>query len=81
MKQDTIKRIRVGLLALIFPVMLGGFLLWPLLSLGLASLTPEQGSSLSFALYIEVLVSKHYLSSFWNTFLLSLLSTLIALVI
>lgn len=75
------KQIRVGLLALIFPVMLTGFLFWPLLSLGLQSLLPEQGGSISLSLYKEVLMSKHYLSSFWNTFLLSLLSTLIALLI
>jgi putative spermidine/putrescine transport system permease protein len=81
MKQETMKQIRVGLLALIFPVMLTGFLFWPLLSLGLQSLLPEQGGSISLSLYKEVLMSKHYLSSFWNTFLLSLLSTLIALLI
>lgn len=80
MEQSTWKRIRVGLLALIFPVLLGGFLFWPLLSLGLQSLSPE-GEELSFSLYTEVLLSKHYLSSFWNTFMLSFLSTLIALVI
>lgn len=80
MEQHTWKRIRVGLLALIFPVLLGGFLFWPLLSLGLQSLSPE-GAGISLALYKEVLLSKHYLSSFWNTFLLSLLSTLIALII
>jgi len=81
MKQETMKQIRVGLLALIFPVMLTGFLFWPLLSLGLQSLLPEQGGSISLSLYKEVLMSKHYLLSFWNTFLLSLLSTLIALLI
>lgn len=80
MEQSTWKTIRVGLLALIFPVLLGGFLFWPLLSLGLQSLSPE-GEGLSFSLYTEVLLSKHYLSSFWNTFMLSFLSTLIALVI
>lgn len=80
MEQENWKRIRIALLALIFPVLLGGFLFWPLLSLGLESISPN-GGSLSLALYKEVLLSKHYLSSFWNTFLLSLLSTLIALVI
>lgn len=80
MEQEIWKRIRIALLALIFPVLLGGFLFWPLLSLGLESLSGDEGG-LSLALYKEVLLSKHYLSSFWNTFLLSLLSTLIALVV
>lgn len=80
MEQENWKRIRIALLALIFPVLLGGFLFWPLLSLGLESISSQDGA-LSLALYGEVLLSKHYLSSFWNTFLLSLLSTLIALVI
>lgn len=80
METNTWKRIRVALLALIFPVLLAGFLGWPLLSLGLQSLVGEEGG-FTFSLYKEVLVSKHYLVSFWNTFLLSLLSTLVALLI
>ncbi len=80
MEQELWKRIRIALLSLIFPVLLGGFLFWPLLSLGLESISGDEGA-LSLALYKEVLLSKHYLSSFWNTFLLSLLSTLIALVV
>ena len=80
MGQDDWKRVRVALLALIFPVVLGGFLFWPLLSLGLQSIFPSEGT-FSMELYRQVLLSKHYLSSFWNTFLISLLSTLIALVV
>jgi len=80
MGQDDWKRIRVALLALIFPVVLGGFLFWPLLSLGLQSIFPSEGT-FSMEMYRQVLLSKHYLSSFWNTFLISLLSTLIALVV
>ncbi len=80
MEQEIVKRIRIALLALIFPVLLGGFLFWPLLSLGFESISSDEGA-LSLSLYKEVLLSKHYLSSFWNTFLLSLLSTLIALVV
>ena len=80
MGQDDWKRVRVALLALIFPVVLGGFLFWPLLSLGLQSIFPSEGT-FSMEMYRQVLLSKHYLSSFWNTFLISLLSTLIALVV
>lgn len=80
MGQDDWKRIRVALLALIFPAVLGGFLFWPLLSLGLQSIFPSEGT-FSLDLYRQVLLSKHYLSSFWNTFLISLLSTVIALVV
>jgi len=74
------KRIRVAALALIFPLLLCALLFWPLLSLGLQSLTGTSGG-INFAMYREVISSKQYVQSFINTFLLSLLSTVIALVI
>ena len=71
---------RVAVLSSIFPIMLCALLFWPLLSLGLQSLTDPQGE-ITFAMYRDVLFSKQYRQSFINTFSLSLLSTIVALIV
>jgi len=58
MEQELWKRIRIALLSLIFPVLLGGFLFWPLLSLGLESISGDEG-----ALSLEQYRSGHGLGS------------------
>ena len=80
MNKQLSDRIKVTLLAIIFPVLLCVLLFWPLMSLGMQSLLGEEGG-ISFSLYVKVLSSSQYLESFLNTFLLSVLSTVIALVI
>lgn len=80
MKSKTAETVKIIALSAIFPIMLCLLLFWPLLSLGLKSLTGE-GGGISFSLYFEVLTSQQYIRSFINTFMLSVLSTLIALVI
>lgn len=80
MNKKTGENIRIALLSMIFPLMLCVLLFWPLLSLGIQSLLGE-GGGFSFTLYLDVLTSRHYVESFWNTFLLSVLSTLVALII
>ena len=80
MTRKTTTRIRVAVLSSIFPIMLCALLFWPLLSLGLQSLTDPQGE-ITFAMYRDVLFSKQYRQSFINTFSLSLLSTIVALIV
>ncbi len=74
------KKIQTVLVASVFPLILFGFVLWPFITLGFESFNTEEGV-FTFEKYIEVFTTKQYLDSFLNTFLLSLLSTLLALLI
>jgi len=56
-------------------------LFWPLIILAQRSLQPEAGKGLTLALYGEVITSSTYLRAFMNTAIISVLSTVLALVI
>jgi len=70
-----------SLLAAPFVVIVFTLLLWPLIILAQRSLQPEAGKGLSLALYGEVITSSTYLRAFVNTAVISVLSTVLALVI
>lgn len=60
-------------------VLLGAFLLWPLLTLALRSLEGETG--LTLAMYADLLGEDRYLRAFRNTAVLAISSTVVALFI
>lgn len=64
-----------------FLVIVLTLLLWPLMILGQRSLQPEGGKAFSLALYGEVVTSSSYIRAFLNTAVISVLSTVLALVI
>ncbi|HAX17023.1 MAG TPA: ABC transporter permease [Actinobacteria bacterium] len=80
MKSTTAESLKIIILSAIFPIMLCILLFWPLLSLGLKSLSGETGE-FTLSLYIDVLTNQQYFKSFINTFMLAVLSTIFALVI
>lgn len=80
MKRQTAEHMKTAALALIFPMMLCLLLFWPLVSLGMQSMLGE-GGALSFSQYLEVITNPQYASSFLSTLLLSVFSTVIALII
>jgi putative spermidine/putrescine transport system permease protein len=65
---------------IILPVILFLFVLWPFFTLGEESLQSADGG-FTFSRYIDVFVNQEYQKALLNTLLLSVLSTLIALVI
>jgi putative spermidine/putrescine transport system permease protein len=72
--------IRVAALSSILPAVLFALLFWPLLSLGLQSLAGDAGE-ITFERYRAVLADRRYFDSLVNTLLISLFSTLIALIV
>lgn len=64
-----------------FLVIVLTLLLWPLMILGQRSLQPEGGKALSLALYGEIVTSSSYIRAFLNTAVISVLSTVLALII
>jgi putative spermidine/putrescine transport system permease protein len=71
----------VAVLVLPFLVIMGLFLFWPLVILAQRSLLTGQGGTFSWALYQEVLTSSSFIQSLISTALISVLSTILALLI
>ncbi len=61
-------------------IVLGAVLIWPMLTLGLASLT-DDGGHLTFSNYIGALTSSRYQNAMIVTAVLALLSTVLALIL
>lgn len=80
-KNGLFYRIAPALLALPFTLVISVFLFWPLITLAQRSLGGVDGQAFSFALYLKVLSSPQYLQSFLNTAVISVASTLLALII
>ncbi|MGI5173310.1 ABC transporter permease subunit [Treponema sp. OMZ 840] len=80
LNKKTGKNLLTVLPAAFFPIILFVFVLWPFITLGVESFKGESGA-FTLERYVEVFTTRQYLESFLNTFLLSLLSTLLALFI
>jgi len=80
MNRKQWKWIRVAALSSILPIILFALLFWPLLSLGIQSLAGDAGE-ITFERYRAVLADRRYFDSLVNTLLITLFSTLIALIV